>query len=374
MRERLPQFEPHGVANCLQPDRAGWMTALSLSTPQWLPHLFGVVINLKPHDHYFHLGFIVISLANLLVIGAMLILFVLAILLPFVHGRQKGPHQSDAAALERTRPRELDAAREEDTRGLWTAAVRRAGLRLLPPEKLLPDDQPAYVSSWIYVFGVLALSGFVVVVLSGAVLALKGPTWWHTSIVGHFVNSLHLWSVELFMAFMVIHLWGKFWMAAWRGKRRLTWMTGVVAFVLSIFEAYTGYLSQTNFDSQWIAFESKDAFNASGIGAFVNTMNFGQALMLHIVFVPLVLALLIGVHVALVRIRGVVHPIDADPGDTALDGAAPVRHISDEGTTEESPCVGQDEEQVGIPAGAVPDASGIPAGAVPNNSEGSIIG
>ena len=37
--------------------------------------------------------------------------------------------------------------------------------------------------------------------------------------VGHFVNSLHLWSVELFFAIMVIHLWGKFWMAAWRGKR-----------------------------------------------------------------------------------------------------------------------------------------------------------
>ena len=52
---------------------------------------------------------------------------------------------------------------------------------------------------------------------------------------------------------MVIHLWGKFWMAAWRGKRALTWMTGVVAFVASIGTAFTGYLSQSNFDAQWIS-------------------------------------------------------------------------------------------------------------------------
>ena len=50
-------------------------------------------------------------------------------------------------------------------------------------------------------------------------LDLGGSAWWHTSSVGHFVNSMHLWSVELFFVTMVIHLWGKFWMAAWRGKR-----------------------------------------------------------------------------------------------------------------------------------------------------------
>ncbi len=174
-------------------------------------------------------------------------------------------------------------------------------------------------------FGVLTLGGLVVVISSGLVLALEGPVWWHTSDVGHFVNSLHLWSVELFMGFMAIHLWGKFWMAAWRGKRSLTWMSGVVAFLVAVVEAFTGYVSQTNFDSQWIAFESKDAFNASGAGWFFNAMNFGQALMLHIVFIPLVLVVVVGVHILLVRVRGVAHPIDALEQDVApLAPAAPV--------------------------------------------------
>ena len=81
----------------------------------------------------------------------------------------------------------------------------------------------------------------------------EGPQWYHVSSVGHFVNSVHLWSVELFFVFMVVHLWGKFWMAAWRGRRAMTWITGVVSFLASIGTAFTGYLVQTNFDSQWIS-------------------------------------------------------------------------------------------------------------------------
>jgi hypothetical protein len=67
------------------------------------------------------------------------------------------------------------------------------------------------------------------------------------------------------MAFMVIHLWGKFWMAVWRGRRAMTWITGAIAFAASVTECFTGYLAQQNFDSQWIATNGKDAFNAVGI-------------------------------------------------------------------------------------------------------------
>jgi len=90
-------------------------------------------------------------------------------------------------------------------------------LAALPPEKLLPDSQPAYMASWIYVFGVLTLVSLVLIIGSGVVLSLKGPGWWHFTSVGHFFNSIHLWSVELFFFFMVVHLWGKFFMAGWGG-------------------------------------------------------------------------------------------------------------------------------------------------------------
>lgn len=193
----------------------------------------------------------------------------------------------------------------------WTARLRTRAVRALPPDKLLPDTQPAYVSSWIYVFGVLSLASLIVVLATGGVIALKGPQWWHGSNIGHAFNSLHLWSVEFFMAFMVIHLWGKFFMAAWRGRRWLTWMTGVVAFLASIGTAFTGYLVQTNFDSQWISTQAKDGLNSVGIGAWFNVLNFGQMLLWHVVVLPFVLGLIIVWHVLLVRRRGVVPPFGA---------------------------------------------------------------
>jgi ubiquinol-cytochrome c reductase cytochrome b subunit len=190
--------------------------------------------------------------------------------------------------------------------------LRRRAETVLPPEKLLPDHQPAYVSSWIYVFGVLTLASFVVVLVSGGWLALAGPTWWHASNVGRFVNSLHLWSVELLFFFMVIHLWGKFFMAAWRGNRALTWVTGVVAFLSSIATAFTGYLVQSNFDSQWIALEAKDGINSTGAGAFWNVLDMGQMLLWHVTLLPFVLGVLVILHLLLVRVRGVVAPVGVD--------------------------------------------------------------
>ena len=246
-----------------------------------------------------------ISVANLVLIAVMVAIFGLALLLPFP-GR--GHVQEPDPVPEPVQP---EAPADDPDARMWTARVRRRAVALLPPGKLLPDRQPAYVASWVYVFGVASLAALAAVIVSGFALALGGPDWWHTNPVGHFFNSVHLWSVELFMAFMVIHLWGKFWMAAWRGRRAMTWITGVVAFVASVVECFTGYLSQQNFDSQWIATNGKDAFNAAGVGAFFNLMNFGQMLMWHIVLIPIVLIALVGAHVLLVRMRGVSHPLPA---------------------------------------------------------------
>jgi ubiquinol-cytochrome c reductase cytochrome b subunit len=212
----------------------------------------------------------------------------------------------------------------------WTGALRRRAVRAFPPDKLLPDRQPSWVASWIYVFGVLTIAALLVVLGSGGVLALKGPGWWHLSSIGRYVNSLHLWSVELFMAFMVIHLWGKFFMAAWRGRRALTWITGAVAFTASIGTAFTGYLVQQNFDSQWIATQAKDGLNSVGIGAWFNVLDFGQMLMWHIVLLPVVLGLLTVWHVLLVRRRGVVPPIP-------LAGSAPESEPAAPGAGEATP-------------------------------------
>jgi quinol-cytochrome oxidoreductase complex cytochrome b subunit len=199
---------------------------------------------------------------------------------------------------------------DEEVSSQWTYKIRGRLVEALPPDRLIPDRQPSYLSSWIYIFGALTIASLSIVILTGCVLALEGPQWWHESSIGLFVNSMHLWSVEFFFFFMVIHLWGKFFMAAWRGKRAMTWMTGVITFAISIGAAFTGYVSQTNFDSQWIATQAKDGINSTGAGAFFNVMNFGQMLMWHIVLLPAAVVVLTGIHILMVRRRGIVPPFE----------------------------------------------------------------
>ena len=210
----------------------------------------------------------------------------------------------------------------------WTGTVRERAVAALPPDKLLPDSQPSYMSSWIYVFGVLSLASLVVIIATGSILSLKGPGWWHVTGIGHFFNSIHLWSVELFFFFMIIHLWGKYWMAAWRGGRARVWMTGIVCFLVSIPSALTGYVSQQNFDAQWISTQAKDAVNAVGVGAFFNLLNFGQMYSYHVFLLPLAVVGIVAAHILLVRKHGIVPPFlpndDIESLSLRLGAAEPV--------------------------------------------------
>jgi hypothetical protein len=281
------------------------------------------VIDLNGPGRYLHWSIFTVSVANLALIVAMVVIFGAALLIPFPQHRKAATGAPGAAPSEGDSPpppspTSYDLGDDADA-AMWTSRIRRRALRMLPPGKLLPDRQPAYVSSWIYVFGVAALATLGLVIASGTLIAIGGTDWWHTNPVGHFFNSLHMWSVEAFMAFTVIHLWGKFWMAAWRGRRWVTWMTGVVAFGASVLECFTGYLSQQNFDSQWIAASGKDAFNSVGVGAFFNVMDVGQMLLWHVLLIPVILIALVGAHVLAVRVRGVVPPL---PEHRVVDRAA----------------------------------------------------
>jgi hypothetical protein len=251
---------------------------------------------------YFNFGFISISVPNLLMILVSITVFVLAILLPFPR------HKILSAAPWPPPTPSRPPAEDEDTSN-WTYRLRVFLTRLWPSTQLLPDRQPRYVASWIYLFGVGAIAALIWIVISGLILVFFGPNWWHQTGAGRFVNSIHFWSVQLFFGCAVIHLGAKFFMAAWRRGRALTWFVGVMIFATAVIEAFTGYLSQQNFDAQWIALNGKDAINSTGLGAFFNVLDYGQMIGLHVILLPLTVISLVAVHVLLIRLRGVVRPL-----------------------------------------------------------------
>jgi ubiquinol-cytochrome c reductase cytochrome b subunit len=177
-------------------------------------------------------------------------------------------------------------------------------------EDALPTRMPVFVNSVAYLFGVLTLSALVMLIVTGGILVIFGPGWYHNSGSGQFVNSLHFWSTQVFFGGLVLHLVTKFFMAAWRDGRWKTWIVGTVTFGIVIPTALTGYLSQTNWDSQWIAVQAKDALNSLGVGAYINTLNFGQVLTLHVALLPFITIILVAIHLFLVRRDGPVKPPD----------------------------------------------------------------
>src|SRR5665647_693850 len=78
----------------------------------------------------------------------------------------------------------------------------------------LPTRMPVYVNSVVYLFGATALMALAWIVISGVVLTLGGPTWYHTNAVGRFANSVHFWSVQLFFVGLVLHFITKFFLGA----------------------------------------------------------------------------------------------------------------------------------------------------------------
>ena len=176
-------------------------------------------------------------------------------------------------------------------------------------DNALPTKMPVYVNSVTYLFGALTLSSLFLLFVTGLVLALFGPGWYHVSSTGHFVNSMHFWGVQIFFGSLVLHMFTKFFTAGWRDGRWKTWMAGLLAFAIAVFASLTGFLSQTNWDSQWIAVQAKDAMNAVGFGTYFNTMNVGQVLTLHIAVLPFLIFVLVGFHLFLIRRDGPVKPI-----------------------------------------------------------------
>lgn len=53
-----------------------------------MPTLLAALINLSHPGRYVHWGFIQLSVTNVIVIALMILVFVLAIALPFPHGRR----------------------------------------------------------------------------------------------------------------------------------------------------------------------------------------------------------------------------------------------------------------------------------------------
>jgi ubiquinol-cytochrome c reductase cytochrome b subunit len=178
---------------------------------------------------------------------------------------------------------------------------------------LMLKDVPAYANKIYYSLGFLSMTSFLVLLISGVVLAFEGPNWWLTTASGLYFRSIHLWAAQAFIFFIFLHLLIVFLTSGYRPPRRLTWVIGALMFFLVLIEAEFGYGLRGDFSSQWRGLQASDLYNGSGLGHIINNLNYAQIYGIHIIVIPLIILGLLFLHYLLVKVRGIATPFKKVP-------------------------------------------------------------
>lgn len=173
-------------------------------------------------------------------------------------------------------------------------------------------EVPAYANKFVYSLGFLSMTCFVILIATGVVMVAYGPDWWLTSGVGRYFRSVHLWATQAFVLFIILHLIIVFFTSGFKKPRRLTWVIGALMFVFVLAEAEFGYVLRGDFSSQWRGLQGADLYNGTGIGGWLNNINYQQIYGIHVVAVPVIILGLLFLHYLRIRFLGIAKPHKAN--------------------------------------------------------------
>jgi len=116
---------------------------------------------------------------------------------------------------------------------------------------IMIQDVPSYANKFFYSLGFLSMISFILLLVTGTIMAFFGPGWWLTNSLGSYTRSVHLWATQAFVLFVLLHLMVVTFTSGYRRPRRLTWMLGVLMLFLVLAETEFGYVLRGDFSSQW---------------------------------------------------------------------------------------------------------------------------
>ena len=141
---------------------------------------------------------------------------------------------------------------------------------------------------------------------------------------GWLIRGIHHWGATLMVITVFLHMLRTFFYAAYKYPRELTWITGVLLFLVTLGFGFTGYLLPWNQRAYWATTVGTSiAETVPFIGPFINqvlrggtelsTLTLTRFFSAHIWMLPAALAALIGIHLYLVIRLGISHiPTEED--------------------------------------------------------------
>ena len=184
---------------------------------------------------------------------------------------------------------------------------------------------------WWHTLGSATGISFLLLLITGAILMLNyspSPDHAYESIqyienevlFGSIIRGIHSWSASAIVVLIGLHGLRTFFMASYKYPRELTWIIGVLLFILVMGASFTGYLlpwdqkaywatnvgtgiaSQVPIIGPWI---QEVLIGGSSIGAVTLTRFFTM----HVAIIAPLITILIGIHIYLVVKLGISAPL-----------------------------------------------------------------
>ena len=186
---------------------------------------------------------------------------------------------------------------------------------------------PKHATNYIYCFGGIAFVLFIILAVTGVLLAVyyqPTPDTAYQSVVnisthvqfGWWVRSIHRWSAGAMVLLVFIHTLRVFFTGAYKAPRELNWLTGVLLFLITLGFGFTGYRLPWDQKAYWATKVGTDiAGSVPFIGHFllvtlrggeqISAATLGRFFDLHVLVLPaIIVALLLG-HFWMIRRHGI---------------------------------------------------------------------
>ena len=210
----------------------------------------------------------------------------------------------------------------------WGWLDDRSGIQAML-HALLYERLPRKIG-WLHVLGSGALFLFTVQVLTGMLLAMNyvpSTSEAYESVqyitkevpFGKIVRGFHYWGASLMVIVVVLHMLRVFVMGAYKKPRELTWLVGVMLFVLTLGFAFTGYLLPYDQKAYWatkvgVSFVGYVPFIGEHLkhilygGEELGAPTLTRFYAIHVLLLPLLTIPLIAIHLMLMRRKGEMPP------------------------------------------------------------------
>jgi quinol-cytochrome oxidoreductase complex cytochrome b subunit len=186
---------------------------------------------------------------------------------------------------------------------------------------------PKHATNYIYCFGGIAFVLFIILLVTGILLAVycqPTPDTAYQSVLnisthvtfGWWIRSIHKWAAGGMVLLVFLHTLRVFFTGAYKAPRELNWLTGVLLLVLTMGFGFTGYLLPWDQKAYWATKVGTDiAGSVPLIGHFllvslrggdqISAATLGRFFDLHVMVLPAIIVVLLLGHFWMIRRHGI---------------------------------------------------------------------